>query len=296
MKNINISQMLLKAAKSSSLMIVALASFVQIDCKSTNNKKQQKQKHVKAKPVAKRPDQRQNRVAASAVAANVVESDSHNVVVNERPINPAMPEESSVDVQTVQLPDGGFQEIQTTVEVNQEEGKVIETVETWTWYDYAKAAAITAGVAGGAYLAYQNQDAIASTLSAGYNRAGDLGSNMSQRAQNMFGYGSQAPVENAVSNGNVVAPVNSENQQVDLSAAAAAAQQAVDAAMSDAAAQGIAPEDSAEVQEAQNALITLIQENPTAAKVAGLTVGAGGLLLHLEQLQEKKCLQMLVLA
>jgi len=236
MKNINISQMLLKAAKSSSLMIVALASFVQIDCKSTNNKKQQKQKHVKAKPVAKRPDQRQNRVAASAVAANVVESDSHNVVVNERPINPAMPEESSVDVQTVQLPDGGFQEIQTTVEVNQEEGKVIETVETWTWYDYAKAAAITAGVAGGAYLAYQNQDAIASTLSSGYNRAGDLGSNMSQRAQNMFGYGSQAPTE--------------DNSSVTDTAIAAPSTQAnVDAVMTDTDNQGVAPEDSRAMQE-----------------------------------------------
>lgn len=215
-------------------MIVALASFVQIDCKSDTNKKQQKQKHVKAKPAAKRPAPRQNRVAASAVAANVVESDSHNVVVNERPINPAMPEESSVDVQTVKLPDGGYQEIQTTVEVHQEEGKVVETVETWTWYDYAKAAAITAGVAGGAYLAYQNRDAIAGAanagygqakgaLNAGYDKASQFGSDMNKSARGMiesakgrFGYESQALADTEV------APVLADTEVAPVDKAAQA--------------------------------------------------------------------------
>ena len=173
MKDKNINQLLKTVGKNSMLLVVALAHFVDIDCSSNkNNKKRPVSKNSRVQRHV--PNVR--RAAPAQESATVVEKDSYQKQVSEQPLDPTENIESSVDVQMTQLPDGSAVETKTTIEVNEEEGKVVTTVETWTLYDYAKVAAITAGTlaaAGGAgYLLYKNNGNFSAAGKDGYDQLG----------------------------------------------------------------------------------------------------------------------------
>jgi len=166
MQTKNIRQLVNKVAKSSVLLVVALVNCIQIDAKQTPAQQQAAARQAAQRKAAQRKAAQRSATASQiAQAANVKpdtvvesEKDTHSVVVSQEPIKPGSV--SSQDTQVNELADGSVQKVETTVEVNEETGTVTTTVETWTWYDYAKVAAGVAAVGTASYLAYRNQDAI----------------------------------------------------------------------------------------------------------------------------------------
>lgn len=71
-------------------------------------------------------------------------ADDHNTVLTERDMTDQDSLESTVDAR-LQLAQDGKSVVETIVthESLPEEGKVIETTDTWTWYDVAKIVALT---------------------------------------------------------------------------------------------------------------------------------------------------------
>jgi len=232
----NITRMASAVVKRSFLLVVGLMSLIQLEAKQD---KQQKPKAVKSAKHVKPQPRGRTVQRNSRVAAQVVESDTHNVVVKERPFNAAKPEESSVDVKTEQLADGSFKEVQTTIEVKPIEGKVVETTETWTWYDVAKVAAIGAGVVGAAALGYTYQNEIGNAAQTGFNKASQYADSANQGMRNWWN-GQQ----------NEILTQAAEVISTDAQVAQDAAQANVDAATQNAVEQGNDPETDSGVQAA----------------------------------------------
>lgn len=169
MNHNKLTQILASFAKKSSLLVLAFASFVDLD--ASQNKKQSKA----SKTHAKKTQQRTARpVRKKAGSAQVVESDQYSKEVSEQRFDASSPVQASVNIETMPLEDGtGYQEVKTTVEPQPEEGKVVTTVETWTWQDLAKAAAIGAAVVGtGVALGYgyMHPEQVNAGLAAGQDR------------------------------------------------------------------------------------------------------------------------------
>ena len=169
MKNKNINQLLRTVGKNSMLLVVALAHFVDINCSNNHKKKSTARKYPVQRNVSN-----VRRAAPVETSTAVVEKNSYQKEISEQPLDPTENIEPSVDVQMTQLPDGSAVETKTTVEVNEEEGKVVTTVETWTLYDYAKVAAITVGTAaalgGAGYLLYKNNGNLSAAGGEGYDQ------------------------------------------------------------------------------------------------------------------------------
>lgn len=184
MKKLAMRQAMVLAGKKSIFIVLALMNCVSIDASNLkDSKKSKKAVSVRSsksnkKIVSKTPEIRTvpRRTVVQPVAKpinqvqdNEIESDEYSKLVSQAPLKGHV--EPSVDVNTQELPDGTVIQTKTTVQPVEEEGKVVTTVQTWTFYDIAKAAAITAGVVGLGAAAYYNQDAIKNGLNSGYQSA-----------------------------------------------------------------------------------------------------------------------------
>ena len=137
MKNLKLGQLLRSAAKNSTLLVVALLSFQTIECQKDSKQ----------------------RILKRDVAQVAAEEDSYTKTVQVNDLQSGDNVEPSIYEQSKQLEDGSVVQIKTTIEPDVEHGTVKTTVEKWTYWDYAKAAAIGAGLIG-AGLAYVYRDDI----------------------------------------------------------------------------------------------------------------------------------------
>jgi len=148
MKIIKLDQVLGLAAKSSTLLVIALLSFQPIECKSDKNS--QKNPRIRVAPVRNKP------AAVVEVAEN---NEDYSKTIKEKPLKKSEHVQPSVDVTRTQLEDGSVVEVKTTVTPIPQEGKVVTTTEKWEFKDYAKAVAIGAAALGavGLGIAYRDQ-------------------------------------------------------------------------------------------------------------------------------------------
>ena len=175
MKSKNLAQVLRAASKGTTLLVVALLSFQIVDAKTKKQPSKPASKNVVRKSP---PAQRFAPVAArnnqpAMPAAVVKEEETFVEKVSEQPLIPSQNIGQSVDLNTEQLEDGGIKITETTVQPMPEEGKIVTTVNEWTMYDYAKAAAIGTAIIGAGGLAYIYRDELAKQGRNGYNTAND---------------------------------------------------------------------------------------------------------------------------
>lgn len=160
MKIVKLGQVLGLVAKSSTLLVLVLLSFQAIECKSDKNS--QKNPRTRVAPVRNKP------AAVVEVAEN---NEGYSKTIEEKPLKKSDHVQSSVSVKSTELEDGSVVEVKTTIKPMPQEGKVVTTTETWTMYDYAKAAAIGAAALGAVGLGIAYRDQIADQFNNGYNAA-----------------------------------------------------------------------------------------------------------------------------